>query len=331
MITRALDDLPDDITAEVVTQAETHLVAESAHYGPRELRLLGRRILEVVAPEVCEQAEARALEAEERHARRDHQPADDPPGRRHHPDPDPTPRRRRHPTPHLPRSLHLTPPPPPRGPPDHRDTGTRRTRPTATVTTGARSVRWDNASPMPRKLGQAFCTLLEAINPARLPIHGGDATTLIITISLDALRRTLGTADLGPTERLTAAEVRRLACTAKLIPAVLGTPSEVLDLGRSARLFSPAQRKAMIIRDRECRAHGCTIPATWCEAHHASTNPGPTAATPTSPTASCSAPGTTTEPTTPPTTPPAPPPETSTSTDDPRDTRCDQGGRAAAE
>ena len=27
----------------------------------------------------------------------------------------------------------------------------------------------------------------------------------------------------------------------------------------------------MILRDRQCRAHGCTIPATWCEAHHANT------------------------------------------------------------
>lgn len=24
----------------------------------------------------------------------------------------------------------------------------------------------------------------------------------------------------------------------------------------------------MIIRDRECRGEGCTIPAAWCEAHH---------------------------------------------------------------
>ena len=53
-----------------------------------------------------------------------------------------------------------------------------------------------------------------------------------------------------------------------LIPAVLGGKSEVLDLARTSRLFKPAQRKAMIIRDRECRAEGCTIPAAWCEAHH---------------------------------------------------------------
>jgi hypothetical protein len=50
---------------------------------------------------------------------------------------------------------------------------------------------------------------------------------------------------------------------------VLGGQSEVLDLGRSRRLFSPAQRKAMAVRDKRCRAEGCTIPAAWCEAHHA--------------------------------------------------------------
>ena len=59
-----------------------------------------------------------------------------------------------------------------------------------------------------------------------------------------------------------------MACTANILPAVLGGKSEVLDLGRTSRLFRPAQRKAMIVRDRECRAEGCTIPAAWCEAHH---------------------------------------------------------------
>ncbi|MEO5651411.1 MAG: DUF222 domain-containing protein, partial [Marmoricola sp.] len=68
VITHALDDLPDDIAPEVVAQAEAHLVAEAAHYGPRELRVLGRRILDVVAPEVSEAAEARQLEVEERQA-----------------------------------------------------------------------------------------------------------------------------------------------------------------------------------------------------------------------------------------------------------------------
>ena len=40
------------------------------------------------------------------------------------------------------------------------------------------------------------------------------------------------------------------------------------DLGRTRRLFTPAQRKALLVRDRTCRAEGCDVPATWCEAHH---------------------------------------------------------------
>ncbi|MGZ5399688.1 MAG: DUF222 domain-containing protein, partial [Nocardioides sp.] len=78
----------------------------------------------------------------------------------------------------------------------------------------------------------------------------------------------LGTALVGD-EVVTAAMARRLACTAHILPAVLGGESEVLDLGRKRRLFSPAQRKALAIRDRRCRTEGCDIPAAWCEAHHA--------------------------------------------------------------
>ena len=59
---------------------------------------------------------------------------------------------------------------------------------------------------------------------------------------------------------------------------MLGGDSEVLDLGRHRRLFSPAQRKAMAVRDVHCRAEGCTIPAAWCEAHHAA-NPWATGGT----------------------------------------------------
>ena len=70
VIARALDDLPlDRIEPEVLAKAEAHLVAEAQHHGPRELRLLGRKILEVVAPEAYELAEGRQLEAEERRAR----------------------------------------------------------------------------------------------------------------------------------------------------------------------------------------------------------------------------------------------------------------------
>ena len=49
--------------------------------------------------------------------------------------------------------------------------------------------------------------------------------------------------------------VRRLACDADLIPVVLGTRGEVLDLGRRKCLFTSAQTRALWLRDG-----GCTFP-----------------------------------------------------------------------
>lgn len=242
VITHALDGLPrDKVSAEVLSRAEGHLVTEAAHFGPRELRILGRRILEIVAPEIYEEHEAEQLAMEERRAWRR-------------------------------TSLVST----------RLGDGTTRIAINVPDSVAARLHTYLEAFTSPRhqglgeadrtsvdrKRGQAFCSLMEAVDPRRLPAHGGDATTLIVTVSLDVLCQELGIGELGASDRLAAGEVRRLACTARIIPAVLDGKSEVLDLGRSARLFRPAQRKAMIIRDRECRAEGCSIPAAWCEAHH---------------------------------------------------------------
>ncbi|WP_309109428.1 DUF222 domain-containing protein [Zhihengliuella sp.] len=64
------------------------------------------------------------------------------------------------------------------------------------------------------------------------------------------------------------AQLRELACDAAVLPAVLGGHGQVLDLGRAQRTFTAAQRRALTIRDRGCTFPGCTVPATWCEAHH---------------------------------------------------------------
>jgi hypothetical protein len=123
--------------------------------------------------------------------------------------------------------------------------------------------------PPGRRLAEAFGVFLEAVDPARMPLHGGDATTVIVTVDREVLAGRLAGVGLVGEEPISAGQVRRLACTAQIIPAVLGGKSEVLDLGRGSRLFKPAQRKAMALRDKRCRAEGCIVPAAWCEAHHA--------------------------------------------------------------
>lgn len=248
VMARALDALPGDVPVATRELAETHLVEQAAHFGPRELRSLGRRILDVVAPELGEDHERRQLEAEEQRARRTtslvtHRRGDGT-----------TLVRMALPDASADRLLTYL----------HAFTSPRRDSGEKTPESGQGDRR-----PHDVRLGQAFCSLLEAVDPKRLPLHGGDATTLVVTIDLATLTDGLGVASFGSEGRISAGEARRLACHANILPMVLGGRSEVLDLGRSARLYNRPQRLAMAVRDRQCRAEGCDIPAAWCEAHHA--------------------------------------------------------------
>ena len=70
----------------------------------------------------------------------------------------------------------------------------------------------------------------------------------------------------GTNQPVSVGELRRLAGDAGIIPAVLAGDSEVLDLGRRVRLFTPAQRLALLERDGGCAK--CHAPPEHCEAHH---------------------------------------------------------------
>jgi len=76
------------------------------------------------------------------------------------------------------------------------------------------------------------------------------AATVLVQLSLDELgARLAGARLLDDTGTLPAAVARRLCCDAQLIPTVLDGRSVPLDLGRSARFFSTAQRHALAVRD----------------------------------------------------------------------------------
>ena len=238
----ALDALPKSLDDSLRVKAESYLVEQAEQFGPRELRRLGRGVLEHLAPEIADEADYQRLLAEERRAhaatRLSFQPRGD--GST---------------------DLHARIP-------DH--VASRLRTYLEAFTSPRRTPLGDvDALPVARRRGEAFCALLENLRDTGLPLHGGSATSVMVTLDLDTLVSGLGVADTSTGERVTAEQVRRLACQARIIPVVLGRKGEVLDLGRSARLFSPAQRKAMAIRDKQCTADGCSIPAAWCEAHHA--------------------------------------------------------------
>jgi Domain of unknown function (DUF222)/HNH endonuclease len=78
----------------------------------------------------------------------------------------------------------------------------------------------------------------------------------------------VGVGVTGDGTELSAATVRRLACDAELIPAVLGSRGEVLDVGRTRRLVTAAIWIALVLRDRHCAFPGCDRPPVMCHAHH---------------------------------------------------------------
>lgn len=68
--------------------------------------------------------------------------------------------------------------------------------------------------------------------------------------------------------QLPVATARRLACDADIYPIVLGADSVVLDMGRSRRLATPDQRRALRSMYRSCGVGDCEVPFDRCEIHH---------------------------------------------------------------
>jgi Domain of unknown function (DUF222) len=112
------------------------------------------------------------------------------------------------------------------------------------------------------------------------PTSGGIRPQVQVTVSLQTLQSApQGTGGLGPPvlgdvpvladgQPIPVGEARRLACDAAIIPVVLGSHSEPLDVGRQARLAPVGLRRALNLRDGGCRFAGCDRPASWCDAHH---------------------------------------------------------------
>jgi hypothetical protein len=130
----------------------------------------------------------------------------------------------------------------------------------------------DPRTPAQRR-GEALVELARRALPGdTLPDGGGVRPRVVVTMTLDQLRghrEGMGRFDGGPiTEPVPSSMARRIACDAGILPAVLGGSSEVLDLGRERRLATPAQRKALAIRDGGCAFPGCDRPPQWTDAHH---------------------------------------------------------------
>jgi hypothetical protein len=101
------------------------------------------------------------------------------------------------------------------------------------------------------------------------PAQGGAPVTLLVSIDHATLHAAAAAAGVLPTgQPVSAWQLRRLACDARVVPAVLGGASQPMDVGRTARTCPPHLRKALVIRDHGCAFPGCDRPWTWTDAHH---------------------------------------------------------------
>lgn len=255
VIAHALDELPDDLDKEVLAKAEAYLIDQADTFGPKTLRRLGLKVLEVIAPDVAEDHERKRIEADEQRARTQTRLTTQRLG-------DGTSIvRARISDAALDRLLTYL----------HAYTSPLHQRAVAAKANEGASKEAHtepDPAPYPVRLGRAFEAFLEGADSKRLPLHGGNATSVVVLIDEAKLRELTGTAITTSGELLSTGQVRRLACTSGILPAVLGGKSEILDVGRRRRLFTYAQRVALAIRDKHCRARGCDVPAAMCEAHH---------------------------------------------------------------
>ncbi len=95
-------------------------------------------------------------------------------------------------------------------------------------------------TPAQRTADALLAMIVDHHNARQAPGVAGDRPRIVVTLNYDQLRAGAAGAGLIGDEPLSAGELRRLCCDADLIPAVLGAASEVLDVGRSCRLVTPA-------------------------------------------------------------------------------------------
>lgn len=127
---------------------------------------------------------------------------------------------------------------------------------------------WQEEDPRDRATaGQRMADALEVL----LTRPGGEDgkaqdVRLLVIADYDTVNQQLVRARLANGTPIPVRTLRKLACDAQILPAIFKGSSQPLDLGRTRRKASTAQRAALIARDRACI--GCGAKAAWCQSHH---------------------------------------------------------------
>ena len=253
VICAAVEELPDQPALRA--QCEKELVTLAEHHDAKELRVLGRRVLEIVDPDAADAHEGQILEREEKDAARA-------------------------------TSFSMW------------ETGDGKVRGKFTLSAlqggmlrkalmsiaapkhqRANGETYDHERPTAERLGQAFAEYVSRYPADKLPHAGGINATVVVTMTLETLLGGLEAATVDTGSRLSAGAARRLACEAGIVPMVLDGASRPLDVGRTHRFHTEAQRLALTISQKHCQHPTATSPPG--SATSTTRSPGAAAARPT--------------------------------------------------
>lgn len=119
------------------------------------------------------------------------------------------------------------------------------------------------------RMGFGFAELCGHLPTDQLPGRGGLGATLLVKFDYDTLNDGVQAASLSTGTRISAGQVRKMACRLGMIPLVFNGKSLPIDHGAEQRYFTKAQRADFDNRDGGCTFPECDRPPGWCEAHHA--------------------------------------------------------------
>ena len=106
------------------------------------------------------------------------------------------------------------------------------------------------------------------LRSATLPDSGGTPVTVLATLTAGQLTDQTGYARTGHGELISVPALLQAATEADIVPVVLSDTGGILGYGRTRRVATTGQRRALAARDGGCAFPDCTRPAAWCQTHH---------------------------------------------------------------
>ncbi|MCS3492354.1 hypothetical protein M2368_001357 [Arthrobacter sp. JUb119] len=134
------------------------------------------------------------------------------------------------------------------------------------------NAEWEDLKPERRRLVGFMALLMSERKPSGgPPEQQSGLASAQVSVILDWDKLQQRTEDFAVTSSgilLSPGETRTALCNAGILPVVLNGKSLPLDLGRTQRLFTKAQVRALRAAYRGCSYPGCSMPAQRCEADH---------------------------------------------------------------